>query len=265
MLAACARLEDVFRQVQVVECAYSLSHQNDRGKAQFCFGISEEMPLFAGTHRESGNHTVYSDLLDFVEGWEGRQASIMKQLRKDRPRGARGKTPACGSSCAHPVSFAHFTCAVALLVIVFNFLFRAITRRAARDLLPLTHLALVELRDERRALGHSAQRRLQRRHHRASKENEVVDVPNSLAGSRQAQAQAQAQAFPSSHSGSVVSPQNPWLMLWHMRDRRPRIGCPKTSFGASGCLRLHGYSRAPRSAGRRRSGPAAPCFSAEGP
>ena len=46
------------------------------------------------------------------------------------------------------------------------------TRCAARDLSPLPRLASVELRDEHRALGRSTQRRLQRRHHSVSLENE---------------------------------------------------------------------------------------------
>ena len=42
--------------------------------------------------------------------------------------------------------------------------------------------------DEHRALGRPTQRRLERRHHRVSLENEVVDALKYLAGSRQAQA-----------------------------------------------------------------------------
>ena len=79
-----ACVEDVFRQVQMVECALLKKHQNDRVKAQFCFGISEEMPLFVGTHRESGHHMVYSDLLDFVNREVGKSANTMNQLRKAR-------------------------------------------------------------------------------------------------------------------------------------------------------------------------------------
>ena len=45
-----------------------------------------------------------------------------------------------------------------------------------------------DLHDGHRALGRSSRRRLQRRLHRTSFENEVVDALTSLAGSRQAQA-----------------------------------------------------------------------------
>ena len=61
------------------------------------------------------------------------------------------------------------------------------TRRVARDLLSLSHLASIELCDEHRALDRSIRRRLQRRHHHVSLEKEVVDALNSLTGSRQAQ------------------------------------------------------------------------------
>ena len=52
-------------------------------KAQFCFGIFQEVPLFAGTHRKSGNNMVYLDLLDSVNREIGKDA-IMKQHRKAR-------------------------------------------------------------------------------------------------------------------------------------------------------------------------------------
>ena len=61
-------------------------------------------------------------------------------------------------------------------------------RRAARDLLPLPDFFSVRLHDGHRARGRSVQRRFQRRLHRTSLENEVVDALNSLAGIRQAQA-----------------------------------------------------------------------------
>ena len=89
----CGCLEDVFRWVQMVECAYLQSRQNDQGKAQFCFGISQGMSLFARTHRVSGNRMVYSDLLDFVNREVGKDAVITKQLRKreERRRDRRSK------------------------------------------------------------------------------------------------------------------------------------------------------------------------------
>ena len=49
-------------------------------------------------------------------------------------------------------------------------------------------IASVELRDQHRALCRSSQRRLQRRHHRVSQENDVVDALISSVWSRQAQA-----------------------------------------------------------------------------
>ena len=81
-------------------------------------------------------------LLDFVGQEVERDASIMQQVRDQRgtrpsPERQEGKcvAVACVSCCAHPVSLAHFTCALSLLVIVFNILFSlgAMTRPAARD------------------------------------------------------------------------------------------------------------------------------------
>ena len=54
----CACLEDVIRQVQMVECAYLQSHQDNKEKGKGRFGISEEAAHFARTHRKSGGHMV---------------------------------------------------------------------------------------------------------------------------------------------------------------------------------------------------------------
>ena len=60
-------------------------------------------------------------------------------------------------------------------------------RRVACDLLPSTHIPLVEFRDGFGTLVRASQRRLQRRQHHDFMENEVIDALNSLTGSRQAQ------------------------------------------------------------------------------
>ena len=68
----------------MVEFEYLQSQQDNQGKGQFRFGISEEAPLIAWTHRESGDHTVFPDLLDFVSREVENDASIVEQVRKAR-------------------------------------------------------------------------------------------------------------------------------------------------------------------------------------
>ena len=108
--------------VKVVEYAYLQSHEDTKEKGKGRLGISEEAALFAGTHRESGEHMVFPDILDFASRKVEKDTSIMKQIRKAREE--RHLAPACGSGCAHPVSLAHSTCALSLLSIVFNILSR---------------------------------------------------------------------------------------------------------------------------------------------
>ena len=131
-------------------------------------------------------------------------------------------------------------------------------RRAARDLLPLPRIPSVELRDEHRALGRSAQRWLQRRHHLVSLENEVVDALNSLAESRQAR--AAFLPFTLAKSCSLKAVVGAVALAGHRLRRWPR-----SPVGASGCSRLHRYTSALRSTARSRSGLATPTFSAKVP
>ena len=74
-ICTCACLEDVVREVQLVECAYVQSHQENQDKGKGRFGISEEAALFAGTHGESGDHMICPDLVGLREsgGRERRQ------------------------------------------------------------------------------------------------------------------------------------------------------------------------------------------------
>ena len=116
----------------------------------------------------------------------------------------------------------------------------AMTRRAARDLLPLPHFPSVdiELLVDPANVGFSAF---------------TTVFPWRTKSMLCIRWQG---AVSSSHSGSVVLSQSCGRHCGRMRDRRPRdCGWPRSPFGASGCSRLHGCARAPRSTGRWRSGP----------
>ena len=135
-----------------------------KGKGHF--GISEEAALFVGTHRESGDNVVYPALLDFVSREVEKDANSMKQTREVREeqflawRSDKEDTYRLRAGQA-ALTLPHL---LALRVRSFPFSvfitssFRTMVRRAARDLLPLSHFFSVELHDTRR--------RLQRRLHR---------------------------------------------------------------------------------------------------
>ena len=95
--------------------------------------------------------------------------------------------------------------------------FTRVVRRAASDLLPLPRFLSAELHDGHRALGRATQRRL----HRTSFENEVVDAFNPLAGSRQ------VRLPPVWSPWRSRAPSKPWLRLWRVRGRRG-IGWPRS-------------------------------------
>ena len=131
-------------------------------------------------------------------------------------------------------------------------------RRAARDLLPCLTFLRVELPEGFRALGRSTQRRFQRLHNRASMENEVVDAVNSLA--RCCQAQAASLPVPLALSCSLNA----------VADAVAHAGPPPVGLDGPGPfseLRVLEVtdSRVSRSAGRWRSSPAAPWFTADRP
>ena len=85
----CTCLEDVVRQVQMVEYAHLQSHQDKKGKGKGRFGISAEAALFTGTHRESENHVVCPDLFELCKSG-GRER---RQHHDTDSQGQRGVTP----------------------------------------------------------------------------------------------------------------------------------------------------------------------------
>ena len=76
----CACLEDVVRQVQMVECAYLQSHQNNTGGGKGRFGIA------LSPERTESRATTWSirTFLDFVSQEVERAAFISEQIRKAR-------------------------------------------------------------------------------------------------------------------------------------------------------------------------------------
>ena len=80
----CGNSEDVVQQVHMVECAYLRGHQDTEGKGQDLFGICEKLALFAGMHRELGDHVVCPDFLDFLSREVEEDANNKKQARKVR-------------------------------------------------------------------------------------------------------------------------------------------------------------------------------------
>ena len=106
------------------------------------------------------------------------------------------------------------------------------TRRAARDLSPLPHLPSVELRDALRALGRATGRRLQRRHHRVSLENDVVDA-QFVGGEPAAQAASHPVTLAQSCSLNAVA------------DAAAHAGPPPEGLDGPGALSARGYTDTP--------------------
>ena len=229
-----------------------------REERQGHFGVCDKAAIFAWVHGESGDHVIHRDLLDFVSPEVERDANSMKQTREIReeqflaPEKQEGRyvARACGSGCAHPVSLAHSMCALCPISCVCNML----VHDDGAPHRTRSFASSAEVHDGHRALGHSTRRGLRRRLHDTSLQNVVVDALNSLAVVRLRVPPVQPPWL-----SRVLS--KPCLRRWRMR----RIGWLRSPFGASGCARLHGYARAPRSAGRWRSGSAASRLSTEGP
>ena len=80
----CGNLEDAVPRVQMVETrTYRfLRTLRQKGKGHFC--IRERDALFAWVHRESGDHAVYRDLLDFLSREVEEDANSMKRTREVR-------------------------------------------------------------------------------------------------------------------------------------------------------------------------------------
>ena len=74
------------------ECAHLQSHQDNEGKGKGPIGICEGAALFAGTHRESGDHVLCPDLVDFASREVEKDASIMKPIRKAREERHQAQT-----------------------------------------------------------------------------------------------------------------------------------------------------------------------------
>ena len=76
-------MEELVRHDQLVQYAY-LQESVGKGKGKGTVGLYDETAFFTGTYREAGNAMVSPELLEFVGAEVGRDAGVLRQLRKAR-------------------------------------------------------------------------------------------------------------------------------------------------------------------------------------
>ena len=85
-----AAVEDLLRAAQLIEYVYYQDHvAGELGKGQgktggMRAGLVDEARFCTGAHREDGEGMAVAELLDYVAKGVERDASIRKQIRKDR-------------------------------------------------------------------------------------------------------------------------------------------------------------------------------------
>ena len=88
-----ASIEDILREAQMVEYVYlqeanstkaAPAGKKGQGRGRGQAGLVNELEVFTGTHRDSGETMVCPELSDYVAKELERDAGVMKQIRKSR-------------------------------------------------------------------------------------------------------------------------------------------------------------------------------------